>query len=224
VLKQEHGAALVVALLAIVLLSALGVVLVSTAVLETRIAANFRNAQEAFYAAEAIVDRAIPDLAAVAEWNSLLNGSVLSTFVDGPPSGVRTSGNGATLDLLEVLNMANCHKTVTCSDADFTAINDDRPWGAANPRWRLFAYGRVADLLPPGKIDSSFYMVAMVGDDPSENDDDPTQDGHDASNPGTGVLALRGESFGASGAHKVVELTVARAPKAVRVLTWREMR
>ena len=67
----------------------------------------------------------------------------------------------------------------------------------------------------------------MVGDDPSENDGDPLQDGSDEDNPGAGVLALRAEAFGPGGAHRVIEATVARpdesgggiAPAGVRMLS-----
>jgi hypothetical protein len=110
------------------------------------------------------------------------------------------------------------------------AVTPDRPWGRNNPRWQLYAYGRLADMLPAGMIDSPYYVIVMVADDGSENDDDPLRDGTDPSvNPGAGVLALRAEARGARGGRRVIEATLGRAePDAghigVRVLSWRETR
>ena len=98
------------------------------------------------------------------------------------------------------------------------AVTEERPWGANNPRWQLYAYGPLSSLLPDGSIRSDFYGVVMAADDPSENDGNPLLDGTDTGNPGTGVLALRAEAFGPRGAHTIIETTVAR-PEAGR--GWR---
>ncbi len=226
--RQPRGFALIVALLATVVLSALAVGLALGTSTETRIAANFANADQAAYAAESAVERAIQDLAFVADWNSALNGPAASTFVDGPPLGARLLDDNSTIDLSQIVSLANCGKPAACTAADLDAVTPDRPWGVNNPRWRLFAYGPLRSLQPAGAIESPFYVVAMVGDDPAETDGDPSRDGVDASNPGTGVVAIRGEAFGPRSAHAIVEATVARvldgggAPlPAVRRLTWR---
>jgi hypothetical protein len=84
-------------------------------------------------------------------------------------------------------------------------------------------------MLPTGTINSAYYVMVMVADDPSETDNNPLADGvtqctggedwtnytpgNPATapcNPGTGVISLRAEAFGPRGAHKVIELTVAR--------------
>ena len=226
---DERGAALVLALMAMTLLSALGLVLAATTSTELLIAANYRNGQEALYAAEAAAERALAELPMAPGWNALLDGSTQSAFVDGPPSGVRTLPDGTTIDLTQLVNMANCGKTTTCTAAELTANGSgDRPWGANNPVWHPYAYGRLTALLPSGAIDSPFYVVLFVGDDPSETDGDPLHDGSDlATNPGSGVIALRAEAFGPRGAHKVIELTAARADTtadALSVLSWREVR
>lgn len=219
----ERGIALVVVLMAMVLMSALGVALVLSTSAETHIALNFLRAQQALYAADAAAQRAIDDLRAVADWTTLLSGAVLSSFIDGAPIGPRRLDDGSVLDLGQVLNMANCQKITTCSVSDMNAVTEDRPWGANNPRWTVFACGRLRDMLPAGAIDSAYYVIAMVGDDPGENDNDPTRDGG-PDNPGAGIFAVRAEAFGPIGAHKVVELTVARGGNAVRTLSWRELR
>ena len=153
----------------------------------------------------------------------MLGGVVLSPFVDGAPGGTRRLDDGSTLDLGQVVNLANCQKATICSDVDMNAITEDRPWGANNPRWRIFACGRLRDMLPGGAIDSRFYVIAMIGDDPAEDDNDPMRDGAPP-NPGAGIFAIRAEAFGPIGAHHIVELTVVRDGSAVRPLSWRELR
>jgi len=209
-IRREDGVALMVAMMAMLLMTALGVALVLTTSSETIIAGNYRNSGEAMYAADAVLERAIDDLLTVPDWNSLLTGSVQSAFIDGAPSGARTLPDGSTLDLTQALSMANCQKVTTCSSTDMDAITTERPWGPNNPRWQLYAYGKMSDLMPTGSVDSSYYVVVMVADDPSENDGNPLQDGMSQANPGTGVMAMRAEAFGPRGAHKVVEMTVAR--------------
>jgi hypothetical protein len=131
------------------------------------------------------------------------------------------------LDLGQTVNMMNCRKATPCNASNLTAMTAERPWGANNPVWRLFAYGPLSSLLPAGTIDSLAYVIVMVADDPSENDNDPLLDGHSASNPGTGLLVLRAEAFGSRGMHQVIESTIGRAgagPAGIRVLSWRLMR
>jgi PilX N-terminal len=220
---HERGLALVVVLMTMVMLSALGVALVLATTAETRIAANFRVAEQTLYAAEAAAEHAIDALALVPDWSALLGGGVLSSFVDGSPSGTRQLDDGTVIELTEAVNYANCQKASACSTSDMDAVTEDRPWGPNNPRWSLFAFGRLRTLLPPGAAPVPQYVVVMTGDDPGEVDNDPLRDGA-AGTPGAGVVALRAEAFGPGGAHKVVELAVARGSSAVRVLSWREHR
>ena len=208
--RREEGMALVVALMAMLLMTALGLALVMTISSETMIAGNFRNSHEALYAADAALERGMDDLLTVPDWNRLLDGSERSAFVDGAPSGSRTLADGSTIDLSQAINMANCGKVTTCSSSDMNAVTNERPWGANNPRWQLYAHGPMNDMLPAATINSPFYVMVLVGDDPSENDGDPTKDGASLANPGSGVLALRAEAFGPRGTHKVIEFTVAR--------------
>jgi hypothetical protein len=224
-MRSESGIALIVALMMTLLMSTLAVALILTTTVETRIASQFQRAQAGLYAADAIVERSLDDLLAVANWNRLLDGTARSSFVDGPPTGTRTLVDGTVLDLAQAVNLANCHKTTACSVADMNAISDDRPWGLNNPRWKLFAYGPLSSLLGSGTVDSPYYGIVMVGDDPAEDDNDPTLDGSGA-NPGAGVVSVRGEAYGPGGARKTVELTVTRAQPAiaVKVLSWREVR
>ena len=219
--------AIIVALMAMLLMSALGTAVILTTSVETLIAANFRSAQEGLYAADAALELAIADLDALPDWNAVLDGQRPSAFVDGPQSGSRTLADGSLLDLGQVSNLTNCRKATPCSASDLTANTAQRPWGANNPVWRMFAYGPLSTLLPSHTIDSPSYVVVMVADDPSENDNDPVRDGHSSSNPGTGVLVLRAEAFGPRATHQVIEATVARPgadPAGIKVLSWRQVR
>jgi Tfp pilus assembly protein PilX len=234
--NQERGIALVVALMTMVLMMTLGAALVLITSSETIIAANFRSGQEAFYAADAVFERALADLRSVPDWTSVLGGGTRSTFTDGPPAGIRTLVDGSTIDLTQVTNIANCQKPTACSNADIAATTSERPWGLNNPQWTPYAYGRLADSLGAATVSSPFYVVALVGDDPSENDGDPTRDGVSVGglgNPGLGRMLVRAEAFGPRSAHRVIEALVARidtpAPAGgvsteLRVLSWREVR
>ena len=103
-----------------------------------------------------------------------------------------------------------------------------RPWGLNNPRWQLYAWGRLADWLPEGAIDAGFYVVVLVADDPAETDGNPLADGPGS---GFGVVMLRAEAFGPGGTHAAVEQTLARVSAdelsrrpdlhGVRVVSWR---
>ena len=207
---SEKGAALITALMAMLLLTALGLAMVLTTTTESMIAGNYRGGHEALYAADAGVERVMDDLLTVPDWNNILNGTVRSAFVDGNPSGTRTLPDGTTIDLTEATNVVNCGKIATCSVAEMDTSTEDRPWGENNPRWNLYAYGPLNTIVPTGTVNSSLYVIVWVGDDQSENDNDPTIDGNAQTNPGTGVLAMHVEAYGPSGTRKIIEVTVAK--------------
>jgi hypothetical protein len=228
-IQDERGVALIIALMAMMLMAALGAALVMTTTSETMIAGNFSRGDEGLFAADAAMERALDDLLTVPNWNDLIAGKVQSGFVDGLPTGQRTLPDGSTIDIGQALAMANCGK-LTCSPSDLTSNSTgQRPWGLNNPVWQAYAYGPLANMLPTGTINSSYYVMVLVADDPSETDNNPMADGVTLCaggevwdnyvpgdpatapcNPGTGVLSLRAEAFGPRGAHKVIEMTVAR--------------
>ena len=225
-IRREDGVAMIIAMMAMLLMTALGVALVLTTSSETMIANNYRNSSEALYAADAVLERAMDDILTVADWNKMINpttpgGLVQSAFIDGLSlTTTRTLPDGSTLVVDEAVNMANCqHTKPACTSDEMNTPTLERPWGVNNPRWQPYAYGNLRDMLPAtDTINSSYYVLLLVADDPSDNDNDPTKDGvvpcstgqTSGCNPGSGVLALRAEAFGPRGAHKVVEVTVAR--------------
>jgi hypothetical protein len=208
--NSERGVALITALMAMLLLSALGFALIMMTSTETMIAGNYRDGHEALYGADAGVERVMDDLLTVPDWNNILNGSIRSGFVDGPPSGTRTMPDGTTFNLTEATNVANCGKVSTCTVSEMNTSTEDRPWGPNNPRWNLYAYGPLNSIVPTSTVNSNIYVIVWVGDDPSESDDDPTKDGNTQTNAGSGVLAMHVEAYGPRGTRKVLEVTVAK--------------
>src|SRR5262245_55310255 len=140
-LSPDSGAALVIALMVMFLLTALGTALVLNTSTEVAIAANFRISEEALYAADAAAERALADLQASTDWDSVLSGASPSTFIDGPPTGVRRLAGGTTIDLTGVTNIANCGHASACTSSEMSASTVERPWGSNNPVWRPYAYG-----------------------------------------------------------------------------------
>lgn len=209
-LRRDDGSALVVALMSLLLLTALGLALAMTAATETYISSHFRDGQQALGVADAVLERSMQDLLTIPDWNKVLSGETTSSFVDGPSTGTRTTPYGGTVNLDEIANLASCGVASGCSASQIATNAPDRTWGANNPRWRVFAHGPASDLVSGGDIDMPYYIVVLVGDDPSETDGNPLIDGTAATNPGKGILSLRIEAFGPGGTHRVLETTVAR--------------
>lgn len=206
-LGSEEGTALIIALMSMMLLSALGAAVIMVSRTETMIANNHRSSTEVLYGADAVLERVVQDLLMIPRWNDVLAGTVQSSFVDGPMTTAKTLPGGGTFTL--------CCGTNTATDqlqADTDRLN---LWGGNNPRWRLFAWGALSELLPNDRIDSPIYVAVWVADDPADAvpdaqgnpgdtpDNDPLMDSN-------GTLTLHAQAIGPSGTRKVVEVTVAR--------------
>ena len=212
-IASEQGVAILVAIMALLLMTAIGSVLILTSSSETIIAAHFRDSVEARYAAGAMIERGMDDLGGIADWTLATDGAVRSSWVDGAASGSRTLADGSTIDLTQIVNLASCQKPTPCSTAEMDAVTADRPWGASNPRWVLLAYGAVRDFLPGSStIDSPYYVVLLAG--------------AAVAPAGWDAIALRAEAFGPRNSHAVVETTAGRVAGTApaRFLSWRELR
>jgi Tfp pilus assembly protein PilX len=199
----DRGSALVIALVATVLLGGLGFGLAILGNTESAIASNYRVGSETMYAAEAGAERVISDASFAPDWSALASGAVRSAFVDATltpvlPSNERIDLTAMTRDLQ------------TTSDAAVAV-------GLNNPQWRLFAYGPLTEMIGPGFAPSRSYVVVWIADDRSETDNNPSTDSN-------GTIVILSRALGPGGAARTVEVTIAKVPFGVRILSWREIR
>lgn len=196
---RQQGGAILLALGAILVISALGVGLIVVSNTERLIAANFHAAAETRYAVDAVLERALVDVRRAPDLSAVLRGDVGPTFADA--SLQPQAPWGATLDL-------------TAISAALQAASDAAGSGNPNrPRWRLLAYGPLARLSAGGSIRSALYVAAWVADDPGEIDGDPLRDSN-------GAVVLAALALGPVRARRTARATVT-GPGVVRVLAWR---
>ena len=147
-IRREEGIALIVAMMAMLLMTALGVALVLTTSSETLISSNFRNGGEALYAADAVVERALDDLLTVPDWNTLLSGSVQSAFVDGPPSGARTLPDGSTINLSQGTEHGELRKNRRLHERQHGRQHPAAAVGAQQSTLAAVCLGKLSDMMP----------------------------------------------------------------------------
>jgi hypothetical protein len=205
--RNDRGSAVVIALVATVLLAALGQGLVLLTNTEQAIAVNAHDGVETLYAADAAVACVQAELRRMPRWSDLLSGAGRTSFVDGTRTPTLPSGGTLDLDAL-----------TSALQAESRASD---PWGPNNPIWRLVAYGPLDRLA--GRLQSRAYVAVWVADDPSETDGDPTVDSN-------GVLTVRVEAFGPNRSARTVSVTIGGTvgedgeQARPRVLSWREVR
>lgn len=187
--------ALVIAMMAVTLLTGLATTVVLGTMMETAIAGNYGEAAAAFHAAEAAVEFAAGDLA-VANWDSVIAGATVSSFIDGPPAGARRVG-AASIDLAEATRDVNTLPGVR----------------AAGASYRLYAYGRFDDLVASPAGTSALYVAVWIAD--------LTEDG-DASS--LGVIGRAYGPSGSRRSVAVSLTRDGAAATGVRVVSWAEIR
>jgi hypothetical protein len=138
-MKNNKGAALVLAMMAVAFLAALALSLSMLTGVEMRVAANYSDAHEAMSAAETALEFAVREALSITDWSGVAAGNIRSTFADGGPGGLRTRADGSTVDL--------------------TALTTD----LGDPLWRLFAYGALSRL---ENVPSNAYIVVWAKPDP----------------------------------------------------------
>src|SRR5262245_57627152 len=120
--RSDQGSALIIALLAAVVLSGLGLGLMMLTNTEGTIASNYRAGNQTLYAADAAVERVMSDLLLTPNWNDILDGSAKSGFLDNTTTPTMPTG--------QPLNLATLTSEIQ-SSSDATAT-----FGTNNPRWR----------------------------------------------------------------------------------------
>jgi Tfp pilus assembly protein PilX len=194
----EQGAAVMLALVATLLISALAGALLVMANTEALIAGNHRIETETRYAAEAALERARVDLAELPNWSDALGGIVRSSWFDS--RALPLTAWNTPVDVAGML-------------ATLRADGVAQPWGANNPAWRLFASGDLEAMTGGGAVQSAAYAAVWIADDEGEMDNNPTADSN-------GVVILRATAFGTSGAISAIQATV-RQDSGARLLTWK---
>jgi hypothetical protein len=226
---SERGIALILVILFTSFLSALGLGVALAVFLDRLAAGNLRGSIALLYAADSGIELAARDLARE-DWASVLSGDMQGSLVDGVPGGVRAVPGGGAIDLTAITNTLNCGKATACSDAQMDATSKERPWGANNPRWRLFLYGRLADVAQVFRP-SPGYLAVWIADDHREGDGDPLADAA-AGERGHGILRARAEAWGPLGSRRAIMAELAqicppdlgKCLPGIRVQSWQELR
>ena len=225
----ERGLAVLVTLVALGLVSLVGMTIALSSSIDRLAAANHDEAAELLNVVEAGLELAARDLAGIADWNAVLGGSQRSPRADGPADQVVYPWPGTAVDLPRLTNRLTCGSDSACSDPSRRALSLERPWGANNPLWRPFLHTLVS--LPTPLRWHEAYLVVWIGDDGTERDGDPQRDGGGPAAEGRYLLRAHAEGFGRRGQRRAVEADFARfcsgvAPDetclpGVRILSWR---
>lgn len=227
----ERGVALVLAILAVAFLSAMGMGLALLVMVDQMASGHWRASVGLLHAADAAIELAARDLALVDDWDLVLSGAEQGSWVDGP-AGPRAIPGGGAIDLAVATHRLNCGRTTTCTAAQMNANSEERPWGANNPRWQLFAHAEWSAMMPAAHPGAS-YLVVWMADDIRETDGNPHADEADEDAPGHGVVRVRAEAYGVKGARRVIQAELARicvpdgsesCRNGVRVQSWQELR
>lgn len=228
-MTSSRGIALILAVLVTSFLSAVGLGLAVMVFMDRLATGNQKGAAALRHAADAGIELAAHALAR-ADWNSVLAGAEQASFSDGAPGGVRAIPGGGAVSLTAETNSLNCGNATSCTGAQMDAVSDERPWGANNPRWRLYAFGPLENLTQVARP-APCYLAVWIADDSRERDGDPSTDGEDE---GRGVVRVRAAVFGALGSRHAVEAELARVcyrvageeicQPGIRVQSWQEVR
>lgn len=218
---RSRGIALVVTLIAMAAFAALGLGLVLTTSVERLTGGNYRDSVDALYAADAAIELAARELAPIADWDRVLDGTIRSRLTDGSPGGARSIG-GVPLDLTILTNEVTCGRTTACSDARIRQTTLARPWGANNPRWEPFVFGPIGTFAGAAARPLPLvYVIVWIGDDAHETDGNRLVDGGGPGAAGRNILRARAEAFSAGGARRAIEADLVRKASGIDVQSWR---
>lgn len=203
---NERGAALIMAMLIAMLLTALGTVLIALTTTETALSASYRHVQEARYGAEAALELVVADLSTISDWSEVIAAppaNRVSRFSDATLTPRAPSGR--TLDLT-ALTLTRQHE----SDA---RDGPDR-FGANSPQWRLFLHVALADVLPVGGPSVPLHLIAWVADDGLDGDGNAALDANQ-------TIVVHAEVYGTSHSTRAMESALTRDGSRVRVIARR---
>ena len=201
--------AILTAVFASALLTALGVSLALLGTGETTLAGRGCDTASAAYAARAALTLGIAELRLQPSWVGVLKPGSYPELSASPSRIVDTSLRptapwGAVLDVRVLTSQLQAET--------------DAAGGVGDPMvWRLFAYGPIGRLVPGGPW-ARHSLLVWVSADPGDGDGDPSADMN-------GSILIHAEALGRDGTRALVEATVRRTtppgggPDLVRLLT-----
>jgi hypothetical protein len=195
---------LVVVLIVTTIVAGMAAMMLALTDVDVAGASSARDGAEAFYAADAALEMAIDELAALPSWTPALTGS----------SSARWTGGGSTVQtpLGVQLDLPRATSTVQAESDAAASL------GANNPVWRLFGHAPVSALFADSGPLADIYVVVWVADDRADTDRDPSTDANDS-------IQLRAEAHGRRHSRRIVESVISReAPGVVRQRSWKEVR
>jgi hypothetical protein len=213
-------------------LSALGMGLLLAVFMDRLASGNMAGSVAMLHAADAAIELAARDLSLEPDWDTVLSGANRSGFTDGLAGGVRDIPGGGVIDLTALTNVLNCGKVANCANAQMNANSRERPWGANNPRWQLYAFGPM-DQFTQFAQPAACYLAVWVADDGREEDGDPLSDAVGEGDSGHGIVRVHAEAFGMAGSRRAIEAELVRACRGggvgaclpgIRVQSWQELR
>jgi hypothetical protein len=193
------------AMLATVLLSALGLAIALLGIGETTLASRERTARSLRFAAAGVAQAALIDLALLPAWDAVLARGSLDELT-------AARGRFSEADLAPPAPWSGRPLDLRAQTAARRAASDAAR-GAADgfQRWRLFASAPF-DRLAPGSGSGPWYVAVWIADDRADTDGDPDRDSN-------GMVAVHAAAFGPDAAVVAVQLTVFRDAGGLRVIT-----
>ncbi len=197
---DDGGSVLIAALGGLAALSALALAVALIATVETGITGAERLRLEVQTLAEAAMEAAVAALGEEADWSRVLAEGRRSTILESQALP-RVAG-------WEVIDVA------ARTEALQRASDARSVWGANRSIWRPYVDGVPASVVSLPSPLAAAYAIVWLADDEGETDDSPLQDSN-------GLLTLRAEAFGVSGASAALLATVRRTPAGVDIVSWR---
>ena len=188
------------ALLATALLSALGLAIALVAIGESTLASRERTTRALRQAAEGAAYLAVADLGALPSWSG-----VLADGAFPPLAAIRAQFSEVTVLPPSPWDGAAAIDLRAITERRQAESDADRGPADAAQRWRLFGNAPL-ERLAPATSSGPWYVAVWVADDRADSDGDPDRDAN-------GVLAVRAEAYGPGDAVAAIEVTVAR-PRA----------
>jgi hypothetical protein len=191
---SERGSALLLAMIVVLMLAAAAAAAALTARMESMLSLGFKQSQEALFAAEGALARAIQDLSPLTDWTPVLSGAS-STFMAGAPTGPKQLPGGDAVVL--------CCGGGSVSDEVQLRAHAGATHGANTPQWRLYAWGPVSTWLAAGSY-NPFYIAVWVADDVEDDDGNPSIDTN-------GMIVVHAIALGPNRARRAIQATIRHA-------------